>query len=250
MERDRTEFRSRCGPVLSALVRRVRAHFDHRDQLAIVFESCELRSADELFARLKQQGLRGVHELKLTNNRRTMVSIASRTLRVQEGFLNAPSTVHQAIADFVMARRGPAKLSAQRQIVAHAATIELAPRGRRVERTHPDDAALATRIAEWHQKYNDEKFNGELSTIPIRVSRRMKSRLGHYTPKRAGVTPEIAISRGHFRRHGLEETLHTLLHEMVHQWQDERGLVVDHGPLFRRKARAVGALPAATRALK
>ena len=90
--------------MLSALVRRVRAHFDHRDQLAIVFESCEMRSADELFVRLKQQGLRGVHEVKLTRNRRTMVSIAQRTLRVQEGFLNAPSTVHQAIADFVMAR--------------------------------------------------------------------------------------------------------------------------------------------------
>ena len=236
--------------MLSALVRRVRAHFDHRDQLAIVFESCELRSADELFARLKQQGLRGVHEVKLTRNRRTMVSIAQRTLRVQEGFLNAPSTVHQAIADFVMARRGAAKLSAQRVIVAHAATIELAPRGRRVERTHPDDAALATRMTEWHQKYNSEKFDGELSPIPIRVSRRMKSRLGHYTPKRAGVAPEIAISRGHFRRHGLDETLHTLLHEMVHQWQDERGLVVDHGPVFRRKARAVGALPMATRALR
>ena len=179
-----------------------------------------------------------------------MVSIAARTLRVQEGFLNAPSTVHQAIADFVMARRGAAKLSAQRLIVAHATTIELAPRERRVERTHPDDKPLAARMAEWHRTYNAEKFDGELSDIPIRVSRRMKSRLGHYTPKRTGVAPEIAISRGHFRRHGLEETLHTLLHEMVHQWQDERGLVVDHGPVFRRKARTVGALPTATRPLR
>ena len=27
-----------------------------------------------------------------------------------------------------------------------------------------------------------------------------------------------------------------MLHEMVHQWQAETGLPVDHGPLFREKA--------------
>jgi hypothetical protein len=31
-----------------------------------------------------------------------------------------------------------------------------------------------------------------------------------------------------------------MLHEMVHQWQAEMGLRVDHGPTFRRKAREVG----------
>ena len=28
-----------------------------------------------------------------------------------------------------------------------------------------------------------------------------------------------------------------MLHEMVHQWQAETGLAVDHGRTFRRKAR-------------
>jgi hypothetical protein len=37
---------------------------------------------------------------------------------------------------------------------------------------------------------------------------------------------------------------------MVHQWQDEAGFDVDHGAVFRRKARAVGALPVATRVLR
>jgi len=40
-----------------------------------------------------------------------------------------------------------------------------------------------------------------------------------------------------------------MLHEMVHQWQAETGLPVDHGPLFRAKAREVGVLPAARRKL-
>ncbi len=42
---------------------------------------------------------------------------------------------------------------------------------------------------------------------------------------------------------------HTLLHEMVHQWQAESGVPVDHGPAFRRKARQVGVLPGAKRML-
>jgi hypothetical protein len=36
---------------------------------------------------------------------------------------------------------------------------------------------------------------------------------------------------------------------MVHQWQAETGLPVDHGPLFRAKAREVGVLPTARRRL-
>ena len=62
-----------------------------------------------------------------------------------------------------------------------------------------------------------------------------------------GEPAEIAISRAHLRRHGWEETLHTLLHEMVHQWQDETGHPIDHGRLFRAKARDVGVAPSARR---
>jgi len=95
---------------------------------------------------------------------------------------------------------------------------------------------------------NAEKFGGVLTTPPIRVSRRMKSRLGHYTHRRpAGEGGEIVISRRHIRRHGWEQALQTLMHEMVHQWQDENGLTVDHGRQFRAKARAVGISPLARR---
>ena len=76
----------------------------------------------------------------------------------------------------------------------------------------------------------------------------MKSRLGHYTAGTAAGEPaEIAISRAHLRKHGWEEVLHTLLHEMVHQWQDETGHPIDHGRVFRAKAREVGVVPSARR---
>ncbi|MDQ3243467.1 MAG: SprT-like domain-containing protein, partial [Gemmatimonadota bacterium] len=92
-----------------------------------------------------------------------------------------------------------------------------------------------------HTDLNASKFSGELGDIRIRVSRRMKSRLGHYSWRQPdGSGSEIAIGSRHIRRDGWDEAVHTLLHEMVHQWQDERGLKVDHGREFRAKARAIG----------
>ncbi len=106
------------------------------------------------------------------------------------------------------------------------------------------------RLRQHHAELNAARFGGELAAIPIRVSRRMKSRLGHYVWRgQAMREAEIVISRRHRRREGWDEAVHTLLHEMVHQWQDERGLAVDHGPEFRRKARAVGIVPRARREL-
>jgi len=63
----------------------------------------------------------------------------------------------------------------------------------------------------------------------------------------SGEASEIVVSRRHIRRHGWDEALHTLLHEMVHQWQDETGHPIDHGRLFRAKAREVGVTPSARR---
>ncbi|HEY9230350.1 MAG TPA: SprT-like domain-containing protein, partial [Gemmatimonadaceae bacterium] len=88
---------------------------------------------------------------------------------------------------------------------------------------------------------------GSLKPVPVRVSRRMKSRLGHYSAATNGESAEIAISFRHLRRHGWAEALHTLLHEMVHQWQDETGRPIDHGRAFRAKAREVGIAAAARR---
>jgi hypothetical protein len=77
----------------------------------------------------------------------------------------------------------------------------------------------------------------------------MRSRLGHYTCAAHGEPAEIALSWRHIRRDGWEEARHTLLHEMVHQWQDESGHTIDHGSKFRAKAREVGVAPFARRTL-
>jgi hypothetical protein len=123
------------------------------------------------------------------------------------------------------------------------------PRGpQRRERRRPEDAPVVAKLTEWHARYNAEHFADTLATIPVRVSRRMKSRLGHYTAAADGKPGEIAISYRHLRRHGWQEVLDTLLHEMVHQWQDETQRPIDHGRAFRAKAREVGITASARRA--
>ena len=220
----------------------------HESQLELGFHAPVPHDAEALLVRLQQLGLQRIARCRLTRNRNVMVSFARGELRVHEGYLAAPEPVLAAIVAFVEGRTRAARRDAQRTIVAFPIRSSQAPSRR--ERTHPDDAAIADQLREWHARYNAEHFAGTLGTVDIRVSRRMRSRLGHYTAAaQAGDAAEIAISLTHLRRHGWDETLHTLLHEMVHQWQDETSHTVDHGRTFRTRARAVGIAPSARRAL-
>ena len=116
------------------------------------------------------------------------------------------------------------------------------------ERPRPGDLLLVHRLSQAFDRFNQEHFGGQLSSLPIRLSGRMRTRLGELSVDvRTGHPIEIAISRRHIARHPWIEVEQTLLHEMVHQWQAESGLQVDHGPLFREKARQVGVVPCAKR---
>ena len=204
--------------------------------------------AECFLAQLRATGLRGVERIVLTTNRRTMVSVGRGVLRVHEGFVSAPPDGHAAIATFATSRNRAKRLAARAVIVEFPVPIRAATR--RPASLHPDDAPVAARLSMLHAQLNLEHFGGTLASLEIQVSRRLARRLGHYAPRahNSGLG-EIVISRRHVRRDGWPEAIHTLLHEMVHQWQDETGLPVDHGPRFRAKCRAVGIEPAATRML-
>ena len=218
-------------------------------QLELTFDRAAPRNADELLARLRQLGLRRITRVRLTRNRTVMVSYAGTELRANEGYLNAPEHVLRAIVVFAEGRTKAERRAAQRVIIEFPFVQRPAARTERKERTHSDDVAMVLQLEQWHARYNTRHFAGALKTVPIRVSRRMKSRLGHYSPGSREVAAEIAISRTHIRRHGWPEALHTLLHEMVHQWQDETKRPIDHGSGFRAKCREVGIAPYARRAL-
>ena len=222
-----------------------------RAQLALELEEEPPRNADELRTRLQRLGLGTQYRVRLTTNRTVVVSYSGGELRIHNSFLRASEVVWQAIIVFVHGRNRAVRLEARRTILEFPVPRSAGtPRRRRApERTHPADLPIIHELARWHKAYNEERFGGTLREVPIRMSRRMKSRLGHYSPAADGHEAEIVLSRRHIRRDGWEEALHTLLHEMVHQWQDEQGFAVDHGASFRSKARAVGITPLACRAV-
>jgi hypothetical protein len=223
----------------------------NREQLALELDEPAPRNAEELRTRLQRLGLRSQYRVRLTTNRTVVVSYSGGELRIHNSFLDADEDVWKAIIAFVHGRNRVVRQEARRTILQFPVARSSDPprRRRRPERTHPADIPFIRELTRWHGAYNDDRFGGALREIPIRISRRMKSRLGHYSPAAEGFAPEIVLSRRHIRRDGWTEALHTLLHEMVHQWQDEQGLVVDHGASFRAKARAVGITPLACRAV-
>ena len=229
--------------VIRALINRLRgrraAASRDEQQLALTFSTAP-RTADELLTRLSALGLRGVSSLRLTRNRSVMVSAKGGELRVHRAFLAAPESVHHAIVRFLMSRRKVERLAARRVLIAYPVGEDERRAPRAPEQTHPDDEGIAEKLREWHTRYNAERFGGALRPVAVRVSRRMRARLGHYAPAQQGRPAEIAISRRHLRRHGFAEALETLLHEMVHQWQDESGHPLGHDARFRAQSRKVG----------
>lgn len=120
------------------------------------------------------------------------------------------------------------------------------PRPRRPPPTRFGDHVILERLSDLHRRLNAARFDGTLGPIPIRLSSLMRTRLGELRADReTGRATEIVISRLHLRRDGWAAVEHTVLHEMVHQWQAETGRPLDHGAEFRRKAREVGIVPRA-----
>jgi hypothetical protein len=209
----------------------------------------ELPSAVPFRERLRAAGLGPDWVVTITDNRATMVSFRGQSVRIHRAYTDAPDEVVLAIARFVTAPRRSERREASRVILRHAPQ-ESSPDAvpiRTRDRTHPADEPFVQRLTAAHLTYNRELFDGALKPVSIRVSRRMRRKLGHYSPAVSGLPAEIAIGRRHIRSDSWDSVLHTLLHEMVHQWQDEHGFALAHDRRFRKMARLVGADPRAVR---
>jgi SprT-like family len=207
---------------------------------------------EDLPTRLHLLGLHGVSRVVTHTNRSVMVSIGKRrVLRIHAGYAYASDSVLRAIIRFLDPRLPRAvRRSAERELLAFPVEeyASSGPPQLRQDRPRPGDLLLLHRLSQAFDRFNREHFAGKLTAVPIRLSGRMRSRLGELSVDIGTGQPiEIAISRRHIARHQWIEVEHTLLHEMVHQWQAETGLPVDHGPLFREKARQVGVVPGAKR---
>ncbi len=204
--------------------------------------------------RLEALGMPPFEGFATHTNRTVMLSITPQgVLRLHRGYAWAPDRVLSAIVRYVRpGTRRANRRAAEREFLAFPVEVHAAPRRpsrRGAERPRPGDEAILTRLAELHRRLNEAHFVGALPAIRFRLSGRMRTRLGELTvDARSGRALEIGLSRAHLR-HGWDEVESTVLHEMVHQWQAESGLSVDHGVIFRRKAREVGIEPTARRLL-
>lgn len=208
-------------------------------------------TAEELRARLESLGAGRIGRLRLTDNHSVMVSFSRRgVLSVHRGYASAPDHVLKAIVRFV-SRGTPrrARAAARHEILGYRVVLKENTPARRPDRALPGDRELVERLATAFRSLNVRHFGGVLAESPIRLSGRMRSRLGHLALNRDGQPTEITISRSHVTQHDWSEVTQTLLHEMVHLWQFANGHPVNHGATFRAKAREVGAHAAARRSL-
>jgi hypothetical protein len=216
------------------------------DQLTLALQS----GPADLAARLRLFGLPPAMPITLHENRRVMVSLDRRGgLRVHRGFAFAPDPIVAALAKWAKPRlRRVDRREAARTFLRFPIHLHLPPtpsaRRRSDAPLDPIDVARVSRLRSLHQSLNLQWFDGSLATVRIALSTRMRRKLGHYEPRSEG-EPAIVIARRHLTRDGWLAVADTVLHEMVHQWQDENGLRVDHGPTFRRKALEVGIEPSA-----
>jgi hypothetical protein len=204
-----------------------------------------------LLRRLEVLGLAGVKRLVVHENRTVMVSLSRGILRIHRGYVYAADKVLRAVIAFLQPGGSRVRSRrAQRELLGFPVEefVPVAAPARRREAPRPGDEKVIARLRATHARFNAEHFGGTLPGIPIRLSGRMRRRLGELLLDPSGTKArEITISRRHLRRDGWAEVEATLLHEMVHQWQAETGIPVDHGAKFRKKAREVGVEPSAKR---
>ena len=206
-----------------------------------------------LVTRLRAHGVTAPIETHA--NRRVLVSLGSRgALRVHQGYASAPDPVLRAIAQWARPRLRLAERRAAQRVLTAFPVHEHAPPTRAPRRVvaapRPGDERILTRLSVLHSELNQRHFAGALGAVRLVLSAKMRRRLGEFRPPDAPGEPAvISISRRHLRRDGWRSVQETLAHELVHQWQFEAGHRLGHDSEFRRRCRAMGIDPHATRRL-
>ncbi|AID28402.1 peptidase [Mesorhizobium huakuii] len=102
--------------------------------------------------------------------------------------------------------------------------------------------------------FNERLFGGTLPPCLITMQRKAKAH-GYFAGGRFGskdgavVTDEIALNPSHFHERSTEQSLSTLVHEMVHLWQHHFGKVSRggyHNAEWATKMKEIGLVPSDT----
>jgi hypothetical protein len=203
----------------------------------------------ELLLRALQACGAPVERAVLTDNRRTLISLAGaerRTIRIHWRFADADPQVIRAVADFVRLRRGKARSDAVRVIRTFARAFPSVPPKPRRRRVYAVDVPHLERLQAEFERVNTTYFGGALPRVPIHLSGRMRRRNGHFSSHPL----EIVVSRSLCLHAAGGEAEHTLRHEMIHLWQHQSGSRLGHGPDFRHWARLLDVHPRAAREVR
>jgi len=125
-----------------------------------------------------------------------------------------------------------------------------APRIHSIDPTEAVTGALVTA----YNHFNTTLFNGKLHPCLVHLHRKAKC-YGYFAGDRFGTVDgvstvdEIALNPSHFKERTIEQSLSTLVHEMVHLWQHKYGKARKPGYHDKEWATAmedVGLMPSST----
>ena len=156
-------------------------------------------------------------------NRTVMVSLARRVLRLHRGYAMAPDRVLRAIIRFL--DRAPAtRRLAEREFLGFPVEESRRRRSGRCAGPAASRRPGPVRRLGPPPAVQPRALRRHALRDPIRLSGRMRTRLGELTVDRRTGSRGDRPQPAPLARHPWPEVEHTVLHEMVHQWQAESGL--------------------------
>ena len=225
-------------------------------------------SSHELLNELRGRGARRLRRVTLRSNRSTIWSLTQNAtaLNLHQGYAVSPPDVLDAFATIVKNRaRDIDEVWEAREVVREWPGLtpfleeaQAAHAGKRRAQALCEDGGGMTHccgtpeqrayVRAIYRYFNHTRFGGALpGDIPVRLSNRMKSSLGHMLPghrERDGrYVAEIALNVDLLLRGNGAERIDTLLHEMAHAADYLRGGERGHGASWRDWAMRVGCRP-------
>lgn len=225
-------------------------------------------SAAELLSELRRRGARRLRRVTLRSNRSTIWSLTQNAtaLNLHLGYAVAPAVVLDAFATIAKERGRDVEVVREARDVVRdwpglAPSLEHAQAmhaGKRRIQALCDDGSDITHCCGTHAQrayirtiyryFNHTRFGDMLPLdVPIRLSNRMRSSLGHMLPGHHGgdgrYVAEIALNVDLMLAGNGAERVDTLLHEMAHAADYLRNGSRGHGASWREWARRVGCRP-------
>jgi len=231
-----------------------------RDRVPEQLELAFGRTDVEVLRMLRRAGAHRLERVAFRPNRSTIWSLTreGRVLNLHEGYRAAPASVLQAFVTIANhSRRSSPRYRDACRLVRSWPGIDHALRRVRSSSGHSRPTTRVVRcqgtvderlrVRRLYDQLNRTRFQDRLPTdIPLRISRRMKSRLGHMAPegtRKAPTVGEIALNRTLLRKGNEVALRETLLHEMAHVAAYLFDGDAGHGLAWRDWARRAGCRP-------